>query len=135
MSLKTASVLKDGTVATTGGTATTFIDKGTSPQCNSWVGILDDGSEFLAQSSATFTVKDPKVQSSAPNGYTQARSSVVLKVPLALDNGEYTLNTIKIELAVDHETTAAEIATMKVYAAQFLQDSDFTEFWTKQALG
>lgn len=135
MSLKTASVLKDGTVATTGGTATTFIDKGTSPQGNTWIGIFDDGSEFLNQSQCSFTVSDPKVQSGAPNGYTQARSSIALKVPLVLDNGEVTHNTLRISLACDHETTAAEITSMLVYGAQLLTDSDFTDFWTKQALG
>lgn len=135
MSLKTASVLKDGTVATTGGTATGFIDKGTSNQGSTWTGILDDGSEFLNQSSVAFTVRDPRVQASAPNGYTQSRNSVVLKVPLALDNGGYTVNTLRMELSCDHEATDAEIQSMLVYGAQFLCDSDMSDFWKKGALG
>lgn len=133
MSLTTASVLKDGTVATTGGTATGFIHKGGN--LGLWEGIFDDSSEFINQSTVTFQVKDPKSNTGSPNGYTQGRSTVVMKVPLALDNGERTVNTLKIELACDHETTDAEIQTMLVYAAQLLADSDFSEFWKKQSLG
>lgn len=133
MSLSTASVLKDGTVATTGGTATTFIEKGSS--LNYWEGIFDDSSEFISQSSISCTVKDPKVNSGSPNGYTQARSSITVKVPLLLDNGSYTVNTLRLELAVDHETTDAEIQSMLVYGAQLFHDTDFSDFWKKQSLG
>lgn len=133
MSLVTSSILKDGVVATTGGTATGMIDKGGTLE--KWEGILDDGSEFISQSVCSFTIKDPKVNIGSPNGYTQARSTVTLKVPLLLDNGSYTVNTLSIQLAVDHETTDAEISTMLVYGAQLLADSDFSDFWKKQSLG
>lgn len=132
MAISTASVLKDGTVATTGGTATGVIEKGST--LNTLDVILDDSSEFIAQSTVHFTVKDPKVNAGSPNGYTQARNVVLLKVPLALDNGNYTVNTLSITLAVDHETTDAEIESMLVYGAQLLHDSDFSDYWKKQSL-
>lgn len=133
MSIKTASVLVDGTVATTGGTATTLIDKGSSTK-NNWVGILNDSSEFLNQTTVTFSIREPRVDSGAPNGYTQARSEVVVHVPLALDNGSYTRNTLRLSVAVDHETTDAEIESILVLGAQLLADSDFSDFFKKQAL-
>lgn len=126
MSISTASILKDGTVATTGGTAQAFTSLGdTLNQHNAYF----DGSDFLTRSECNFTVKAPKISASAPNGYTQARSTVIMKVPLALDNGSNTVNTIKIEFSSDVETTDAEKQTMIVYAAQLLHDTDFSAFW------
>jgi len=132
MSISTASILVDGTVATTGGTATTMIDKGSS--LDSKKVILDDSSEFINATTIDFSIKDPKVNSGSPNGYTQARSSVKLSVPLGLDNSNRTVNTMTLSLSVDPETTDAEIGSMLVLGAQLLHDSDFTEFWTKQSV-
>lgn len=133
MSIKSASILVDGTVATTGGTATSFKDKG--GDLVSWRSILDDGSEFLSQTQVEFSIRDPKPNSGSPNGYSQARSSVVIQKPLLLDNGEYTVNTVRLTLSVDHETTDAEIQNLLVTTAQLLVDSDYADFWKKQSLG
>lgn len=132
MAIETSSILYDGTVATTGGTATGVITKGgTLNQLNV---ILDDSSEFIDQTKVEFTVREPVVNPSAPNGYTQARSAVRMLIPLSLDNTNRTVNSLKIELSVDHETTDAEIQSMLVAGAQFLHDSDFSDFWKKQSL-
>lgn len=136
MSIKTATVLKDGTVATTGGTSVGFIEKGTLPGVNnSWVGIVDDGSEYLNQTRFTFVVKDPVPDASAPNGYTQQRISVNVFTPLALDNGNRTVRKGSITISEDIESTAAERLTMRVYLAQLLTDPDYTELWENGALG
>jgi hypothetical protein len=132
MSIESSAVLVDGTVATTGGTNTSVITKGQS--LDSHKVILDDGAEFIDTSTIDFSIKDPKVNSGSPNGYTQARSSVKLSVPLALDNGNRTVNTFTLSLSVDPETTDAEIESMLVLAAQLLHDSDFSDFWKKQSL-
>jgi len=132
MGIQTSSINIDGTVATTGGTATGMIAKGGT--LNELVTVLDDSSEFIAQTRVRFSVVDPKVQSSAPNGYTQARSIVKVVVPLALDNGNYTTNTLELRLGVDPETSDAEIASMLVLGAQLFADSDFSDFWKKQSL-
>lgn len=132
MTILNASILVDGTVATTGGTATTFVSKGNTLNAHS--AIVDDSSEFIAQSTCNFSIKDPKVSVSSPNGYTQARNTVKFNVPLALDNGNYTVNTLTIQLSVDPETTDAEIESMLVFGAQLLHDSDYSDFWKKQSL-
>lgn len=131
MSISSASVLKDGTVATTGGTATSMItlDKGNGHKV-----LIDDGAAFNLQSTIDFSVKSPKVSSSAPGGYTQGRNSVYLRVPLSLDNGNRTVNTAQISISCDPETTDAERLTMRVYLAQLLVDSDFTVFWDDQGI-
>jgi len=127
MSIQSASVNVDGTVATTGGTATSFISKGSDH--GSHTVILDDSSEFAAQTKVAFTTKDPKVSSTAPNGYTQLRNSVRIQEPLLLDNGEYTMNGFTITMNVDPETTDAEKASLRVLAAQIIHDSDYDNFW------
>lgn len=132
MGIQSGAVLVDGTVATTGGTSTSFITKGNT--LNELDLLLDNSAEFIAQTKIKFTVAEPRVQSSAPNGYTQARSICKLLVPLALDNGNTTINTLEIRLSCDHETTDAEIQSMLVLGAQFLHDSDFSNFWKKQSL-
>lgn len=130
MSIKNASVLLDGTVATTGGTATPVTVRSSNGPVKAF---LDDGSEFAVRKDLEFSVKEPKPSESAPNGYTQAREVFILKVPLLLDNGKITVNTLKIEMATDVETTDAERLTMRSLGAQALSDSDFTGFWDDQA--
>jgi hypothetical protein len=132
MGIQTASILVDGTVATTGGSATTFITKGDT--LNEKRVTLDDSSEFIANVNVQFSVSDPVKNAGAPNGYTQKRSTVKMLVPLALDNALYTMNTMTIQLSVDPETTDAEVESMLVSAAQLLHDSDFSDFWKKQSL-
>jgi len=132
MALSNSAVLKDGTVATTGGTSVSLLTKGTSLSQHNL--MIDDGAEFQLQATTDFSVKAPKVSASAPNGYTQARTSVFLRQPLLLDNGEYTTCTGSISISVDPEMTDAEKLTMRVYLAQLLVDSDFTDFWDNQAI-
>lgn len=131
MSLTSASVLKDGTVATTGGTATALNSLGNTLNQHK---LYMDGTDHLSRTEVLAVVKEPKVNAGAPNGYTQARSTITLKVPLALDNGNLTYNTLQISLACDVETTQAEKQTLMVYGAQVLADSDFTEFWEDQSV-
>jgi hypothetical protein len=128
----TASVLVDGTVATTGGTATSFKSQGSDKSSHELV--LDDSAEFEALTFLDCSIKKPKVSATAPNGYTQRRCTMLLKVPLALDNGSVTINTVKIEIATDVEMTAAEKLSMRVLAAQLIHDSEFVDFWDTQLL-
>lgn len=132
MSLESMSVLKDGTVSTTGGTATTAL-----LQNRDQAGVtllIDDGSELLVQPKINFTARSPRESNGAPNGFTQRRAKAHLEFPVILDNGNRTINTIKLELAADVEMTDAEIESMLVYAAQVIADSDFSDFWKRGSL-
>ena len=132
MSISTLSILVDGTITASAGTATSVISKGISGNVHPV--ILDDSSAFDAQTTYVFTAKEPKVSVSAPNGYTQKRSSVKILKPLALDNGNRTVNTGFVEISVDPETTAAELTTLKVELAQCIMDTDLDDFFEKQSL-
>lgn len=131
MSITTASIPLGATYAPSGGTATSFIVKKATDAGMSVV--LDDGSDFLSQTEMSFTTKEPKSNDSAPNGYTQGRNNVHIKVPLSLDNGNRTVNNVKIEISSDIETTDAERATLRELAAHVLLDADYQDFWDAQA--
>lgn len=132
MSITNASILVDGTVAITAGTATTVLSKGGT--LNQLKTYLDGASSYLAQTVMNWTVSDPVVNSGQPNGYTQKRSICKIIEPLALDNGNTTHNTLEIKLSVDPETTDAEIDSMIVMGVNALADSEFVEFWRAQSL-
>lgn len=132
MALTSASINVDGTVATTGGTATALTKLGGS--LDSHDAILADNAAYAARTQISFVAKPPKVSATAPAGYTQARTSVKLMKPKTLANAARTINSVKLELSVDPETTAAEIQTLLVLSAQLLVDSDFADFWKQQAL-
>jgi len=132
MSIQSSSVLVDGTIAASAGTATSLLTRGRN--LDTVETILDDGSEFLNTSFIGFSTKSPKVSVNAPNGYTQVRNTVKVSVPLVLDNGNNTVNTVSVVLAVDVETTDTEVQSLLVTTAQLLTDSDFSDFWKKQSL-
>lgn len=132
MSIDSASILVGGTTSTTGGSATTFIVKGDT--LNEKRVILDNSAAFADETKVQFSIKDPVVNSGAPNGYTQARSTAKILVPLALDNGLYTVNTVTISVSFDPETTSAEKDNLIDLAVQLLNDSDYSDFWKKQSL-
>jgi hypothetical protein len=132
MSIENSSILVGGTVATTGGTATGLLVKGEN--LNEKRCILDNASDFLAQTKVNFSTKEPTPSSKAPNGYTQRRSTVYIQDPLVLDNGNLTNNTVTITIACDPETDSSEVAALRVLAAQAVHSSDFDEFWNSQSL-
>lgn len=131
MTISAGSILKDPTISPSGGTAQSFSSLGGTLERKN---VYFDGTQFGSRVEAEFTVKPPRVSASAPNGYTQARETVLIKSPLALDNGNTTINTISITMAADIELTDAENLTMRKYAAQILTDTEFSEFWNGQSV-
>lgn len=130
MAIQNATLPVGATITPSGGTATTMKLKEVTP--SKLVVALDDGSEFLSQQTIDVVTKSPVVSTSAPNGYTQARSSAFFRFPLSLDNGNRTVNTLKIELAVDHETTAAEIQGYLAKGVLFMLSADAADMWEQQ---
>lgn len=131
MSIQTLAVNVGGTSSATGGTSTSMLSKGAT--LNKREVIFDDSSEFIDQIHATFTVSDPVVRNGSPNGYTQARSGLSIEFPLGLDNGNRTTNTLRINLAVDPETTDAEIDGYLEVGAQMLYLAALRNFWRRQS--
>jgi hypothetical protein len=131
MSLKTASILVDGTIDVTGGTATAMqYLSGDQTVAKTSLG----GTSLLDRVMAVFTRKEPKVSSSSPDGYTQPRRRCLLKFPKTTAAGALTYATIVIEYARSIETTSAETDTQLGIASQVITDSDFSEFWDEGSL-
>lgn len=133
MSLATLSILENATVTPSGGTALPLTSAGGSLDKNTL--IVDADTDLRTQRSVDFSVSRPKVQGSAPNGYTQARSSVILKIPRTLANGNTSVDTVFVKFSTDVETTVAEKDEMRALACQLLIDSETDAFWTQLIAG
>jgi len=132
MSLNNAGILAGAIESFTGGSALTFATLG--PRENGNTLYATDDSDIRTRRELVCKTVQAVPNSDKPNGYTQSRSSVTLKVPLVLTNGSITVNTVRIEVASDVETTEAEKLSLRQLAIQLLSDSDFTEFWNNQSV-
>lgn len=132
MPISNASIPVGATLAPSGGTATNLVVVGRSlSDAATFVGTT--GVTQLTRTAIDFSVKQPKVNAGSPGGFTQGRSIVKITSPKVLANLKRTLNSIKIELSFDPETTDAEVTALKTQAALLLVDSDFTDFWLNQS--
>jgi hypothetical protein len=132
MPLQTASILSGPTASFSGGSALVFTAK--SVGSDEVVLMVPADTDFRTRRTVTAKVSAPKVSSGAPNGYTQARNQMTLRFPRVLANGKYTVDTMRIELARDVETSEANVAEMLLQAGQALLDTDFTSYWKQQSL-
>lgn len=130
--------LKDGNLSVT-STAITA----TGGSADTLKSISDDSSKhtlyygtggFLGRSIVEFSKTEPQANASSPSGYTQARCSLVVKQPKTLANERTTVNTVRVQLAADVETTDAEKLEMVRIVAQLLGLADYSNFWTNQSL-
>lgn len=131
MSFEGSSILKDGTVATTGGTAKTIAKL--SNFGSTFTGYFD-GTDFLSRINLMATAKAPKISSSSPDGYTQMRNTISLKMPFVLASGETTIVTLRMEQSSSVEMSAAEKKTLRVYGAQLLTEAAYDEYWDNQGV-
>jgi hypothetical protein len=132
MTINAATPIIGGTFAApTGGTADQLSAFGGKSEM---IARFDADTEYLTSKEAVFTVKEPTVSANAPGGYTQARTLLLLKFPRVLDNGNRTVDTLRVELSVDPEATSSEIDEYMLVGSQFCADPDFAEVWRKRIL-
>jgi hypothetical protein len=117
-------------ISATGGTATSFLGKGSS--LDKRFLSLDDGSVLKDETTYSFGIKRPKVSAGAPGGYTQARNTLFIQMPKTLANGEVTKNSLRVELSADPETTDSEKVDILAQAAQMMFETAFRPYWTNQ---
>lgn len=128
MAISGATINKGGTYsAPTGGSDKTLVSLGGQLGFRQ---VYFDGQTPLARSEAVFTTKAAKPKADAPNGYTQPRRKMLLKFPKLLANGLTTYATVSVEMAVDVECTAADIATYLLYTADATNKASFGPFWS-----
>jgi len=128
MALATASIPIGATYTPSGGSATSLVSLGYSSE-----GVhklyIDNGAALLLRKHIIATTKSPVVSPGAPNGYTQQRTNFYMKSPLLLANGNYTVNSLRVELSYDPETAAASVAFLREMLAHLGSDSDFDDFF------
>jgi len=129
MSINNTTIAEDGAIAVTGGTNKTLISRGGDSNSNHFY-VNEDAVANLRRT-LDITVKDAKVQVSAPGGYTQERQVIVTKVPIILANGNRTVNTYRTEISVDPETSVAQRKTDREMHSQTLFDTDFVSVYEK----
>jgi len=113
--------------APTGGVARTMLSLGRTTDSNKL--LLDEDLDLILRKTILVTSKAPTPNASSPNGYTQQRTSIVFHSPKLLANGNYTKNSFSFVLSYDPETTAAEIAELREYAAHIGVQSEFDELF------
>lgn len=123
MSLSSASIPIGGSYSPTGGSATVFKSLGQTSDSNKL--FVDDGSVLPLRKTVLATSRPPTPNASAPNGYTQQRTSISFHVPILLDNGKYTTNTVRVEMSYDIETDTTERAFLRELLAHLGSDADF----------
>lgn len=132
MTIENASLNVGATsVSPTGGTATSFTVQGSDSTSAKM--FLDGAASFAATTRVQLFTRDPKVNASAPDGYTQKRSTYRLLRPKALASGSITVNSGTIDLGVSVESTDAEILDLQLSLAQALADAALAEFWQNQS--
>lgn len=123
MSLSSASVPIGASYSPSGGSATSFVSLGQTSGQNKL--YIDDGEDLILRKTCLASSKAPVPNAASPNGYTQQRSTIIFHIPMLLANGEYTTNTVKIEVAFDPEADASERAYLRELIAHCGVDADF----------
>lgn len=132
MPIKDSSVNIGATsISATGGVATSlehmYDDSG------KLVTSLGTG-DLLAQTKVEFSRTEMQKSATSPSGYTQPRSTLVVKRPKVLLNEQITMNTVRLTLATDVETTDAEKEDLVRVVAQMLGLPDYSRFWNAGSL-
>jgi len=113
-------------ITVTGGSALTFTSM--APGAKNEL-IVSADTDLRTRRTMTVEAKMAKPAVGAPNGYSQQRMTVLYRKPKLLANGKIIVNTVRVEMAYDVETTQTEIQELMDVGAQTLFDADFTALW------
>jgi hypothetical protein len=114
-------------ISPTGGSSETFVAMGIVDGKQTI--YFDGDGDFNSRRTITFSKTDPKPNASSPGGYTQERRLVVIKRPKTLDNGDVTIETLRMEMSTASETTDSEKLDLQFTGAQVLGHADFVDYW------
>jgi hypothetical protein len=126
-----SSILKTPTASFTGGTAQALTIIRNLGNAISAACTTDSDAKLRKQ--FEFKTQLSRPSPAGANGFSQSRSSVDCVFPKLLSNGVVTKNAGGVYIRVDPETTDAEFQDIKLYLAQMILDSDFSDFWRSQA--
>jgi len=132
MSISSIVLEYDGTTTTTGATTLVTASNGPAKDRHTKVGTAGT---LAIQPVFEFVVVRPKASPSAPNGFTQGRREITVKLPILLANGKYTTNTLKMSIASDIEVSDSLIRSYRDYLIQLANDSDLDSYYNDLAVG
>jgi hypothetical protein len=79
-------------------------------------------------------VKAYCASAAAPGGYTQARRVVVVSIPKTLANGNTTVNTARVEISADPESSDSDVSALRELIVQAVNDSAVDSFFNDLSL-
>lgn len=127
MALKNMSLLSQGSINATGGTALVFADDGITVQ-NGVHLVVPADADYQTRRQLTAKYRPPTLD--AKTGvYSKDKKSMVYVQPLTLANGTVVFNTLRIEREVHPATTVSDRDNLNIIGAQLLCDSDAGGFW------
>lgn len=132
MPISNGSYLQNPTITVSGGTPRTLseISDGNGKK----EVFEDNGAAFLDRKVFKFSVTNPKVSSTSPNGYTQVRNDIVLVSPYTPSGGARTTNTIRVNISVDPSLPAADKRILIKDMCSLLLDADVDSFLVNGSL-
>lgn len=120
------SLPDDWTITFTGGEDVPVISMSDS---NDYHHVALGVGDFLHRTNIEFKTRQPSISKQSPSGYTQQRSMVLIKVPKALPDGSIVINTMKLEMATDVNTTLEERRGLRAIALQVIANAQTNRFW------
>lgn len=96
--------------------------------------VCTNDPDFKTRRSFDLTIKPAKPLAGAPNGYSQVRTNLFYRQPLVLDNGNITVNTLRVELSHDVELSNAERIRMLMAPTQVFVHGSWYDVWHEQVI-
>jgi len=128
MPLLNANLRTESTGATfTGGTDTPLSSLGQNlNEHKMFINGVAEGT--LDRVTLEFKSSLPKPSATSPSGFTQMRSTIVIKVPKTLASGKIVVQTLRMQLGTDVESADAERLEIARIGSQILFEPEFQLF-------
>lgn len=127
MGLKNMSLLAGATISASGGTAQVFADDGVTIQ-NGVHLVVPADSDYQTRRQATCKYRAPALDAKTGQ-YGKDKKQISYAVPIVLESGAVSFNTIRIEREVHPSFSAANCIELNKIGAQLLTDPDLDNFW------
>lgn len=135
MSLQAISIKTDATDKVAKTTGITKVIAKMSDSVGFTDLVVDTSVPFMEQVGVTFTSKKPVKNSSSPDGYTKHRCTLVIRKPIEVSTGIYTMDTLRIEKSSSVLATDADKTEMISLASQLVDGADTEAYWLNQQHG
>jgi hypothetical protein len=127
MTIAITALNPTGTSTVAGGAVVNMSMKGQNLNTNKQ--LVEGAASFPLQQTVDFTYKAPSVLATAPSGYTQRRSSIIVRYPILTASGLYTTCTGTLSINSDVEMTDAAQMELRELIGQMAYNANLTNFY------